>query len=225
MDARVGAVVALKPFTSAKTRITGIDPTQRHDLTRAMALDTLAALGDGGAEVLVISDQAGLADTLTLAGLIGVRVLAEERPTDGRSGGLNHALDQGTRTLRAGGIGTVVACVADLPALRPAHVRRVLRAHLGAGTPRSFLADADGVGTTMLLATAVDLDPRFEGASAHRHQESGAVPLTDTLLGEAIPGARRDVDDLASLVGATEFGLGPRTRSLLDSGNLILDRS
>lgn len=218
MDARVGAVVALKPFTSAKTRITGIDPSQRHDLTRAMALDTVAALRDGGAEVLVISDQPGLADTLAHSGLAGVRVLAEERLTDGRPGGLNHALDQGSLELRTEGIGTVVACVADLPALRSAHVRRVLRAHLGAGAPRSFLADSDGVGTTMLLATGVDLEPRFEGASAQRHQESGATPLTDDLLGEGVPGARRDVDDLASLVEAAEFGLGERTRSLLEAG-------
>lgn len=213
MDGRVGAVVALKPFSRAKTRITGLAPDRRQELVRAMALDTLTALRDADATVLVISDQADLAEILGSAGLPDVRVVAETPPADGRAGGLNHALTLGDRLLRAEGFATVLACVADLPALRPEHVRRVLRAH-HATAPRSFLSDADGVGTTMLLATGVDLDPRFQGGSTVRHRDSGAVSLTDELLGAALPGARHDVDDLPSLAAAVEHGLGARTRPL-----------
>ncbi|MGO1973312.1 MAG: 2-phospho-L-lactate guanylyltransferase [Propionibacteriaceae bacterium] len=214
MDGRVGAVVALKPFARAKSRITGVQPTLRHQLARSMALDTLAALREGGTQVLVISDQPDLADILTRSGLPGIRVLAEAPTEDGHRG-LNHALTQGDRVLRSAGFDTVLACVADLPALRPEHVRRVVQAHL-ATSVRTFLGDADGVGTTMLLATGVDLDPLFQGNSAGRHRESGALALTDTVLGAPIPGARRDVDDLASLAGAVENGVGPHTRALLE---------
>ena len=54
---------------------------------------------------------------------------------------------------------------------------------------RAFTADAEGTGTTFLLAAAgTALEPRFGGGSAERHRASGAVPLD---RGVAEPAPRR----------------------------------
>ena len=80
-----------------------------------------------------------------------------------------------------------------------------------AGRGRAFCADADGTGTTLLLAAAARaLDPRFGEGSAARHRASGAVALDG-----AWPGLRRDVDTGDDLCAAAELGLGPHTRAVL----------
>ena len=78
---------------------------------------------------------------------------------------------------------------------RPARAapRRARRGHRGGPRHRrgrAFTADAEGTGTTFLLAAAgTALEPRFGGGSAERHRASGAVPLAG-----AWPSLRRDVD-------------------------------
>ena len=73
---------------------------------------------------------------------------------------MNAALGHGLAHCSAEGFATVVACVGDLPALRPESVLRVLDA--SRPHPRSFVADASGVGTTMLIAQDVELPPHFK---------------------------------------------------------------
>ncbi len=100
----------------------------------------------------------------------------------------------------------VAALNADLPALRPAELARVLDAALG--FPRAFLADAAEIGTTFLSAApGVELAPAFGGASRRRHLSSGAVEIR--LAG--VDSVRRDVDTGEDLAAARELGLGPRT--------------
>ncbi len=210
------AVLALKANGSAKTRLGGLPDPLRRRLAWTMALDTLRPLNQLAAAVCVVSDQPELAARLRGAGFPRIEVI----PEDGRAG-LNAALAHGAAHLQAGGHRTVVACVGDLPALRPESVQVVLRAATG---PRSFLADASGVGTTMLVARDVDLDPRFEGRSADRHAGSGAARLTDALLGRPVPDARRDVDTEIDLAEAVEIGLGPASRTLLDPATGRLGR-
>ncbi len=78
---------------------------------------------------------------------------------------------------------------------------------------RAFVADAEGTGTTLLVAApGVTLDPRFGGGSAARHAASGAAALD----GEW-PGLRRDVDTPADLAAALALGVGPATRAALAS--------
>src|SRR5215213_239926 len=160
------AVVALKPSEYAKSRLDLPSPL-RQRLAETMALDTLRALTAAVAEVAVVSGQPALASRLARAG-IPATVLPEPAEP-----GINAALVHGAERLRAGGFGTVLACVGDLPALRVASVNRVLRA--ARGVPRAFLPDASGVGTTMLVATDAPLLPAFTGRSAHRHRSAGAV--------------------------------------------------
>jgi 2-phospho-L-lactate guanylyltransferase len=173
-----------------------------------MALDTLRALSAAVDEVLVVSDQHALAARLHRAGLrLGVL------PEAGRTG-MNAALAHGAEKLRSVGHACVLACVGDLPALRPDSVARVLSAshdHL-----RAFVADATGIGTTMLVANDTDLDPRFQGRSAAAHRASGAVALTELELGGPIADARRDVDNEVDLATAAAIGLGPHTAALID---------
>ena len=130
-------------------------------------------------------------------------------------GGLNAALVHGAAILRRADPGTPVGAVqADLPALRPSELDEAVHdaaALFASGARRAFCPDAQGTGTTLLLAAAsTPLDPRFGARSAARHRASGAVPLV-----QAGPGLRRDVDTGDDLCAAAELGLGPHTRAVL----------
>ena len=204
------AVVALKPVLHAKSRLSTLPDPLRRRLAWTMAVDTLAALAGAVTRLLVVSDQPALASRLARAG-----VDAHVVPEAGAAG-MNGALARGGALAAAEGPGTVLACVGDLPALRPASVRTVLAA-VPDGT-RAYLADVSGVGTTMLVAAGVPLDPHFQGRSAAAHHASGAEPLTDDRLGVAVLDARRDVDTEVDLAAATNLGLGPATTALLAPG-------
>jgi 2-phospho-L-lactate/phosphoenolpyruvate guanylyltransferase len=206
-DRAAGAVVALKPAEFAKSRLELPAPL-RQRLAWTMALDTLRALGDALPHLIVVSAQPALASGLARAGIRAEVVM--EPPQSG----MNAALAYGADRLRATGITTVLACVGDLPALRVASVRRVMEA--SRTFPRAFLPDSSGVGTTMVVANAQQLNPHFQGRSAARHVASGAIPLTPELLGEPLADARCDVDtaiDLATVIG---LGVGPHTSALVD---------
>lgn len=207
MTASTGAVVALKPVAHAKSRLATLPDPLRQRLAWTMAVDTLTALAGAVSQLLVVSDQAALASRLARAGVIATVV------GEAGAAGMNGALAHGAALLQAAGHGRVLACVGDLPALRPASVRTVLAAAPADG--RAFLADASGVGTTMLLADGVPLDPRFQGRSAAAHHASGAVALTDERLGTAVTEARRDVDTEIDLGAAVHLGLGRASTALL----------
>lgn len=210
------AVVALKPVARAKSRLATLPDPLRRRLAWTMAVDTLTALAAAVEEVLVVGDQPGLASRLARAG-VRARVVAE----DGAPG-MNGALERGAALLRQEGRDVVLACVGDLPALRPATVRTVLAA--APAQARSFLADTVGTGTTILVAAAVPLDPRFQGASAAAHEASGARRLTEERLGAAVPEGRRDVDTEEELPEAVALGVGPATQALLDPATGTLAR-
>ncbi|MEQ6903321.1 2-phospho-L-lactate guanylyltransferase, partial [Nocardioides sp. YIM 152588] len=102
------------------------------------------------------------------------------------------------------------ALLADLPALRATELDEALAAIVAAGPGSHFVADADGTGTALYAAPHAAFDPRFGAASARAHADAGARPVAG-----ALASLRRDVDDLASLEGAIELGVGPRTRAAL----------
>lgn len=194
---QVAAVVAVKPWTRAKSRLGALPAERRSGLAAAMALDTCLALVGAGLRLLVVSDEPLLP---TRWGAAGVPVQVVPDPGTG----LNGALAAGDAEARRTGATTVLAVVADLPCLEPGAVSALLAA-TGSGPGRWFVPDETGVGTTVLLARDRALDPRFEGASAERHRLSGAVPLG------APAGARHDVDDEVSLREALGLGVGPST--------------
>nr|WP_236655170.1 2-phospho-L-lactate guanylyltransferase [Streptacidiphilus carbonis] len=197
-------VLPLKPLARAKSRLADATGALRPELAMAFAQDTVAAALScpSVARVLVVSDD-GVAGA-------ALAVLGAELLPDLPGAGLNAALAHGAEAARERfGAGRVAALSADLPALRPAELDRVLRA--AAGQRRSFLADAQGIGTTLLAAAAgVPLAPGFEGGSRLRHSRSGAHELT---LPD-VPSVRRDVDTLDDLREALALGTGPRTTAL-----------
>ncbi len=207
-------VVPVKPLHRAKTRLRGAvdrgvgDPDAHAALALALAHDTVAAVRAARAvrRLLVVSSDPVVAAELAA---VGVEVVPDV------GGGLNAALRHGAGLLRSRDRGAAVGALqADLPALRPEDLdgaAAAADAAFAARGTRAFCADADGTGTTLLVAAAgVALDPRFGAGSAARHRASGAVALDGPW-----PGLRRDVDTGDDLCAAAELGLGPHTRAVL----------
>nr|WP_308050903.1 2-phospho-L-lactate guanylyltransferase [Streptomyces purpurogeneiscleroticus] len=195
-------VVPLKPLVRAKSRLSAAaDARFRPRLALAFALDTVSAALEcpvvGDVAVVTDDPQAGAA----LAGL-GARIVA-----DVPAAGLNPAIAYGAHTVRAYRPGAAVAALnADLPALRPAELERVLTA--AAQFPRAFLADAAEMGTTLLTAApGAELAPAFGGASRARHRASGAQEIS--LSG--VRSVRQDVDTPEDLRAALKLGVGAWT--------------
>ncbi|MET7381932.1 2-phospho-L-lactate guanylyltransferase [Streptomyces sp. NPDC005526] len=195
-------VIPLKPLARAKSRLSdAADDGVRPGLALAFAQDTVAAAlscpAVGG--VVVVTDDAVAGAELAL---LGAGIVPDEP-----RGGLNPALAHGAAVVRASRPETPVAALnADLPALRPAELARVLEA--AAGFPRAFLPDAADLGTTLLAAgPGHALLPAFGPASRARHRASGAVELAL----EAVDSVRQDVDTGADLRAALALGVGPRT--------------
>jgi 2-phospho-L-lactate/phosphoenolpyruvate guanylyltransferase len=208
MDASpTAAVIALKPIEHAKSRLDIPGPLRRR-LAWTMALDTLSAVCRALPHVLVVSDQPALEARLRRAGL-ALEVISESGHV-----GMNSALTRGALTLRAQGYTSVLASVGDLPALRPESVARILAA--SRSHQRSFVTDASGIGTTMLVAHEVELAPQFQGRSAAAHHASGAMSLHEEAIGSPVADARRDVDTEADLAAAFGLGMGPATSALID---------
>ena len=104
---------------------------------------------------------------------------------------------------------SVGALSADLPALRRGELSAALLE--AAGHETSFVRDAAGDGTTLLLARdGVAFEPQFGAGSARPHALAGAHEL-----GGDLPSLRRDVDTPADLAAARGLGLGERTRWVL----------
>lgn len=195
-------MVPLKPLVVAKSRLAGATgDLLRPKLALAFAQDTVAAALACPVvrDVVVVTD-----DPLAAAELaaLGARTVP-----DTPAAGLNAALAHGARAVRADRPRAAVAALnADLPALRPAELARVLTA--AGDFPRAFLADAAEIGTTLLAARAgSELNPAFGGPSRHRHLSSGAVEIV--LAG--VDSVRRDVDTGEDLLAAAALGLGPYT--------------
>lgn len=197
-------VVPLKPLAVAKSRLAdAVSPGPvRAGLALAFALDTVAAALACSAvrDVTVVTDDP-LAGTELAA--LGARIVPDEP-----SAGLNAALRHGAAAVLAARPGAAVAALnADLPALRPAELRHVLD-DAAAGGLRAFLADAAGIGTTLLAAPpSAPLAPAFSGRSRARHLASGAREITLT----GVDSVRQDVDTPADLRVALALGAGPRT--------------
>lgn len=209
--ARVGAVIALKAAAYAKSRLSTLGDPVRRRLAWTMAVDTLRAVRSVADEVVVVGDHPGARAAFRT---YGIELIALAEP----SSGMNVALSHGADHLRHLGVTTVFACVGDLPALRAASLVTALSVSrsLAAASPRAFVADASGVGTTILIAHGVPLDPRFQGRSAAAHRSSGAAALDADDLGAPLADARRDVDGELDLTEAFHLGLGATTASLFD---------
>ncbi|MEU0335292.1 2-phospho-L-lactate guanylyltransferase [Streptomyces sp. NPDC006193] len=195
-------VIPLKPLARAKSRLadTAADRV-RPGLALAFAQDTVAAAlaCPAVADVAVVTDDELAGRELAA---LGARIVPD---APGR--GLNAALAHGAAVVRTARPGAAVAALnADLPALRPAELSRVLRA--AAQFPRAFLADAAARGTTLLAAAPeCALRPAFGPDSRARHRASGAAEL----LLAGVDSVRQDVDTGGDLRAALALGVGRHT--------------
>ncbi|MFK0247624.1 2-phospho-L-lactate guanylyltransferase [Amycolatopsis azurea] len=206
----IDLIVPMKRPAEGKSRLRGAVVPERHaELVLALAYDTLSAAtsADGIRRVLVVAaDPASVADLTEL----GVEIVPEPS-----RGGLNAALRYGEELLRRDTpSGLVGALQADLPALRTEDLTAALAEAAGR---RAFVADRQGTGTTLLLAGAGPLEPRFGEGSARAHTASGATPLT--IAPESL---RADVDTADDLAHVRTLGVGKRSSTLLGTPCVVM---
>ena len=195
-------VVPVKPPARGKSRLVGLTDEQRRGLAAAFALDTVTAClaAERVGAVLVVTDDVAFSARLSALGCAAI--------PDGVAGDLNGSLRQAVAEAGRRWPDLVPAALcADLPALRPADLDDAL-SRAGVGVP-SFVADADGIGTTLYTAPYDAFDPHFGPGSRIAHLDSGAVEITGELAT-----LRRDVDDLSELRVAQRLGLGTHTAAV-----------
>jgi 2-phospho-L-lactate guanylyltransferase len=194
-------LLPLKPPGRGKSRLGDLP---RDVLAAAFATDTaMACLASPSvAQVLVVTDDASFARTLTTLGC--------EAMPDGVSGDLNASLVLAAMEAERRWPGLVpVAICADLPCLHAEDLEAALAQK--PGWPR-FVADASGHGTTLYTAPLDEFAPRFGRRSAAQHADAGAWPVEGELAG-----LRHDVDDVTDLEHAVRLGLGRHSASAVSA--------
>jgi 2-phospho-L-lactate guanylyltransferase len=196
-------LVPVKTLSLAKSRLELGHDHLRAPLMRAFALDAIDAASRTSAvgRVYVVTDEPGF----DLDGAV--------RLPDEGEGDLNRALVHASLRVRLlEPTWGVAAMCADLPSVQAEDLQTALASGL---TPRWFVADAAGSGTTLLAAApGTDLDPHFGADSARRHERSGAVAVR-----AQVPTLRRDVDTDGDLASARALGVGPHTTGYLTQRN------
>ena len=194
-------LLPVKAVAASKSRLEPAFPDRDRlgALVTAMRQDTVAAIrATAGVVGLVAAvDRFDSAHGLGP----GVDTVVQQEP------GLNAALRAAdTYALARWPHAGRIAIVGDLPALTPVALRDVLTA--AARSPRAFVPDLDGTGTTMLAVTTGPLDPGFGPGSAARHGVTAAVLPADVA-------ARHDVDVPADLAATAATPFGRHTRAAL----------
>ncbi|MCP9954350.1 2-phospho-L-lactate guanylyltransferase [Actinomadura madurae] len=198
---RWSLIVPVKVLAKAKTRMSAAAGPHREALALAVAADTVAAAlrCDRVRGVIVVTDDPLPAAELAALGA----TIVPDVPDAGLNPALVHGAGRGRELAPDAGVG---ALSADLPALRPGELGRVLDA--AGAVPEAFVPDAAGVGTTLYTARpGVPFSPAFGGGSRAAHRARGAREI-------ALPGTdsvRRDVDTPGDLRVALALGAGPRT--------------
>ncbi|GAA4074722.1 2-phospho-L-lactate guanylyltransferase [Nonomuraea soli] len=202
MSNRWSLVIPVKTLVAAKTRLAAALGPHRERLAVAVACDTASAALScpGVARVIVVT-----ADPLAAGPLGELGAVVVHDPDRG----LNTALRTGAaHAVRLAPDDPVGALQADLPALRPSELARVLEQDFEQG----FVPDALEVGTTFYgVRPGVPFTPRFGGESRARHLAGGAKELAL----DGIDSVRRDVDTPDDLAAAIGLGLGRHTAAVV----------
>lgn len=193
------AIVPVRSGPSAKSRLSELPADLRAGLSLAFARDTVAAARacEDIDTIIVVGDPAALE-------AFGDDAITTPDPGQGLNAAIETAAGQVPRA------NPVAVILGDLPALTPEELRIALQE--GATSPRSFVCDAEGVGTTLLMSLdGSRLRPCFGERSRAAHAASGAVEI-DAVGLERL---RRDVDTTVALWDAVRLGVGPATRQAL----------
>jgi 2-phospho-L-lactate guanylyltransferase len=202
-------IIPVKEIRVAKTRLRELGSSQTAALAAAFAEDTVtAARGSRFTKrIVVVTTDTEIARRVAASGADVVR----DEPAGGQPQGLNAALAHAADKIRRHDPSAPLAALsADLPALRSEDLDRVFTAMRSIG--RWFVADAPGVGTTMVAADrASAFHPAFGADSRRDHLGLG---LHEVLLPD-IARLRRDVDTPADLEAAIALGVGAHTLAAL----------
>ena len=180
---------------------TAVDDRAAPDLNAAIALGVAAAVGPAfrAPRLLERPESLDPEDALGHADLHGTPY-SHERPAL-----FGHA-----------------ALLGDLPALRPRDLATALDACAQAsgteGSSRAVIADAEGIGSTLVTAdVGSPWQSAFGANSLARHRALGCVlaPVPERST------VRRDVDTAAQLKAALAFGLGARTARVLNQHSIL----
>lgn len=190
-------VIPVKGTTGAKSRLGA-----SFELALAIALDTVTVAVEV-ARVIVVTPSA-VAHRFTDE---GASVVID------RGNGLAGAIADGlaaASALPGESSGPVAVMLGDLPALTADELREAFL--MSESFPLSFVADAEGIGSSIVLAhSAGSHRPAFGADSRAAHLRAGYVELPIP----ASSGLRRDVDTAAQLASLAPERLGARTRALL----------
>jgi len=156
-------IIPVKPAAIGKSRL-GLGA----DVARTIALDTVAAAVACEAvdRVIVVTADAAFRPP-------GAELLLEHAPS-----GIDAAVASGARL--AGIAAARAALLGDLPSLVPDELAAALAAAAARapGHPRTFVADHEGTGTTLVTAApGVELLTAFGGGSAAKHGALGLFEL------------------------------------------------
>jgi len=165
---RTAAVVAVKPFSTAKQRLAGrLDPSARAALVEAMFRDVLAALLQVARieHVIVVTPNPTIAAAARAAGATVVE--DDER-------GYSAAALAGIRCALAAGIERVVLVPGDTPLVDSVELDTLLAEPSAPGSPPTpsvvVVPDYHGAGTNALLLAPPDvIAPAFGPGSCARH--------------------------------------------------------
>jgi 2-phospho-L-lactate/phosphoenolpyruvate guanylyltransferase len=191
-------ILPVKNPPQAKSRLSSLPASVRVELAQAFFADVLTAAVHTPqvGQIIVVGD--------VCAEITHPKVAYTADPSAGLNAALIHA-----STLLAPNTYTM-ALMADLPAISPADISAALLE--AEKFERSFICDAEGIGTTALMAhRPADLDPRFGPRSRAAHAASGAVELQVADLGRM----HRDVDTEVGLWDAERLGVGQHTHAVL----------
>jgi 2-phospho-L-lactate guanylyltransferase len=204
----IWAVVPVKGFERAKTRLAGIlAPSERQELAKAMLADVLEALADteGLAGILVVTADA---EAAAMAASIGATVLAD--PVES---GTNPAVLWGLRELDRLGKSGALVVPGDLPFVTPAELRTVLSA-LDRSPAVIVPAARDGGTNILALSPPGAMIPAYGPDSFARHLAAATAARLDPMV-LTFDGAGHDIDVAADLVVDAGCRAGRRTRACL----------
>ncbi len=205
------ALVPARGLEAAKARLgEALDAEERRELVERLLLRTMAAALDSSelAGVVVVSPDDAVLRMATAAGAI---------PVEQRDGGLNEGLDLARATAVAAGADAILVIPADLPAVTPGELSRVLaaaRAALtppdGADLPRGVVAlvtDRSRDGTNLLLVAPPDAVP-FSFGPGSRARHAALARAAEAAFVEMGGPLALDLDTPDDLLVAEAAGLG-----------------
>lgn len=213
---QVWALIPLKNFASAKTRLAGaLDTDARRALALAMASDVATAIVRSGAvaRVILVSDIPDLDRLIKIDGVGYFNTL--------RARGLNEDLKTAADWASTQGATHILIAHADLPRLTPHAIDRfVLDAGEAAACNVRAAACKEGTGTNLLLAPLPLPLPLVFGKNSlarFRQAAAGAALSIDVVQDSTLEADIDELEDLKTLAASCARGelAGGATAALL----------